>query len=56
VVPHLDVEAMAEQTGRLLTDTQLRTAMGTRAKEKVLERHLIDVAAPKILRVIEELI
>ena len=56
IVPYLDVEAMAEKVSLLSKDKKLRTKLGERAREKVLSRHDINVAAPKILNVMRKFI
>jgi glycosyltransferase involved in cell wall biosynthesis len=54
VVPYLDIEAMAEKLILLLTSEKLRKQFGHRAASKVGERNGINVAAPKILRILEQ--
>jgi len=56
VVPYLDVGAMAECVLDLLRNNELRTKLGRRARDKVRERHDIDVSAPKLLRIIERML
>ena len=52
-VPYLDVGAMADRVLELLFNDRLRAELGRRAREKVLERHDIGQAAPKLLRTIQ---
>jgi glycosyltransferase involved in cell wall biosynthesis len=47
-VPYLDVDAMASQVVDLFHDHARRRQFGDRAQQKVIERHDIDVAAPKL--------
>jgi glycosyltransferase involved in cell wall biosynthesis len=56
LVPYLDLGAMAERVLELLDSNELRFRLGQRAQEKVRERHDIEVAAPKLSRVIERLL
>lgn len=53
VVPYLDVETMATKVMHLLDSPELRKRLGERAKQKVQERHDIEVVAPNILSIIE---
>ena len=54
VFPYLDINAMADKVILLAKDKELRTNLGRRAAQKVRERHDINVAAPKILKVINQ--
>jgi len=56
VVPYLDVDAMADAVSGLLQNKLKRVQMGKKAVEKVRKEYIIDVGAPKILSVIEELL
>ena len=53
VVPYLDIYLMAEKIIILAKDKELRKKLGYRAAQKVQERDEINVAAPKILKIIE---
>jgi glycosyltransferase involved in cell wall biosynthesis len=53
VVPYLDIETMADRIVELVDKPELRRSMGERAAEKVRERHDVEVAAPKLLALIE---
>jgi glycosyltransferase involved in cell wall biosynthesis len=52
VIPYLDVELMAVRVNELLASKEVRDRFGRRAVEKVLQRHDVTVAAPKILNII----
>jgi len=54
VVPYLDVDAMASRTLSLLESAELRRRCGARAADKVNARHDVSIAAPKILKIIED--
>jgi len=56
VVPYLDLDAMADKVITLAKDEALRHMLGNRAAQKVQERHDISVAAPQILKIIENLL
>jgi glycosyltransferase involved in cell wall biosynthesis len=56
IVPYLNVEAMATRAIELLYSPALRERLGNRAREKVKERHDIEVSAPLVARLIEKLI
>jgi len=56
VVPYLDLVAMADKVITLAKDEGLRNRLGARAAQKVQERHDISVAAPQILKIIENLL
>jgi glycosyltransferase involved in cell wall biosynthesis len=55
-VPHLDVAAMADCIAALLEDDQLRSLLGQRARRKVAERHGIETAAARIVRIMKEML
>jgi glycosyltransferase involved in cell wall biosynthesis len=48
VVPYLDDGAMAARIVELVSQPQLRAALGQRAKEKTIAEYDVNVAAPKI--------
>lgn len=52
VVPYLDADAMADAIQSLLKDEEKRNKYGVRVKEKVQERHYVDVIAPQILELL----
>ncbi len=52
VVPYLDIEAMADKILLLIKSPDLRNKMGIQAKQKVVSRHDISVAAPQIIEII----
>jgi glycosyltransferase involved in cell wall biosynthesis len=56
VVPYLDVAAMAERTVCLLDSPDCRLKMGQAARRKVVERHDVSVAGPRIAEIIERTI
>ena len=56
VLPYLDVDAMAEAVLMLSQCDQLRTKQGQCAEAKVRDRYDINIAAPRILDVIERLL
>ncbi len=51
VVPFADVEAMAEEVAALCADDARRTALGARARHKVLTRFTTAITAPHLLSV-----
>lgn len=53
VVPHLDVAAMAVEISKLAREEPRRRQLGERAAAKVRERHDVDVAAPRIVEILE---
>jgi glycosyltransferase involved in cell wall biosynthesis len=53
VVPYLDVAAMSEALICLLDSPECRLKMGEAARRKVIQRHDISVAAPRIMDIIE---
>jgi len=56
VVPYLNIAAMADRVGSLLDASDLRRMIGMAARDKVTRRHDINVAAPRILEIIERTI
>ncbi|WP_336523909.1 glycosyltransferase family 4 protein [Planctellipticum variicoloris] len=54
IVPYLNVAAMAERIVQLKDDVKLRFSLGSRAREKVLTKYLVEHAGPQILRIIED--
>lgn len=55
-VPYLDVQGMADRIIRLLDCPACRQKMGEAARRKVTERHDVNVAASRILEIIERTI
>jgi glycosyltransferase involved in cell wall biosynthesis len=53
VVPYLDVAAMSDRLTWLLGSPECRLKMGEAARRKVIERHDISIAAPRIMDIIE---
>ena len=56
VVPYLDVAGMAERLIFLLDSQECRFRMGAAARRKVMERHDVSVAGPRIAEIIERTI
>jgi glycosyltransferase involved in cell wall biosynthesis len=56
VVPYLDIDAMAEAVVQLASDAGLRRRLGDNAQRKVRERHLVDHAGSRILRILESVL
>lgn len=56
VVPYLDVAAMADRVVSLIDCEEQRLKMGRAAHRKVMDRHDISVAGPRILEIIERTI
>jgi glycosyltransferase involved in cell wall biosynthesis len=56
VVPYLDVMAMANRVVHLLDSLECRVTMGAAARRKVMKRHDISRAAPRIMEIIERTI
>ncbi|GAO92172.1 hypothetical protein PSA5_05665 [Pseudomonas syringae pv. actinidiae] len=52
VVSYLDVSSMAANIVKILNNDTLKKKLGTRAREKVLERHYVDNVAPVILELL----
>jgi glycosyltransferase involved in cell wall biosynthesis len=55
-VPYLDIMGMADRVISLLDSPDVRRTMGLSARDKVLERHDIGGAAPRIMEIIERTI
>lgn len=53
VIPNLDVNLMAQKILALLGSGTLREKFGRRAAQKLRERHIMEVSAPKIVNVME---
>lgn len=51
-----DVKKMAEDAARLLTDTELRSKMGKRARESALARYRADIVIPQYIEFYKEII
>ncbi|HEY9501070.1 MAG TPA: N-acetyl-alpha-D-glucosaminyl L-malate synthase BshA, partial [Pyrinomonadaceae bacterium] len=51
-----DVDKMAEDAGRLLTDQKLRVEMGKRARESAISRYRTDVVIPQYIKFYEDVI
>jgi glycosyltransferase involved in cell wall biosynthesis/FMN phosphatase YigB (HAD superfamily) len=56
VIPYLDIKSMVKALNVLLDDDLCRVQFGIRGKEKVIERHYVDVAAKKILALLPTLV
>jgi glycosyltransferase involved in cell wall biosynthesis len=56
VVPYLDIMAMADRVVPLLDSLECRVTMGSAARRKVMQRHDIGRAAPRIMEIIERTI
>ena len=56
VVPYLQVEAMAERVLHLLRAPAERRAMGERGAAHVHAHHTVDVAGPRLVAIIEDLL
>jgi glycosyltransferase involved in cell wall biosynthesis len=56
VVPYLDIMAMANRVVHLLDSLESRVTMGAAARRKVMQRHDISRAAPRIMGIIERTI
>jgi len=54
MVPDFDAEKMADEVMRLLSAPELSQQIGTAARRKVMNRHLLHLAAPEIAQVIQE--
>lgn len=54
VVPMKDTSAMANAAIQLLSNSKLRTTLGQTARQKVLERHVINNSAQSIKRLIDK--
>jgi N-acetyl-alpha-D-glucosaminyl L-malate synthase BshA len=51
-----DIDKMAEDTARLLSDKELRCTMGSRARESALGRYSTDMIIPKYIEFYEEVL
>jgi glycosyltransferase involved in cell wall biosynthesis len=56
VVPYLELSEMSHRVLSLLDSPECRQIMGTAAQQKVTRRHDIEVAAPRIMKIIERTI
>jgi glycosyltransferase involved in cell wall biosynthesis len=56
VIPYLDVMAMSTRIVELIENPSLRDRLGRHARAKVLERHDVEVVAPRIMSIIERLL
>jgi glycosyltransferase involved in cell wall biosynthesis len=56
VVPYLDLRAMAEAIVDLMKNRELRMQLGETGRRKVVQSFTVQVAAPKILTIINKLI
>jgi len=56
VLPYLDVAAMSARIVELIENPSLRDELGRRARAKVLERHDVEVVAPRIMNIIERVL
>jgi glycosyltransferase involved in cell wall biosynthesis len=56
VVPYLDLMAMTNRVVYLLDSLECRITMGAAARRKVMQRHDISQAAPRIMEIIERTI
>jgi len=54
IIPYLDIAAMARGCAQLIKSSELREKMGSRARDKVKKRHDIELAAPNLLKIINE--
>lgn len=54
VTPYLNTPAMAEKVSELIKKKDLREQLGAHGKEKVQQRHIVDVIAPRILEIIQD--
>ena len=54
VVPYLDIEAAANTIIKLCDEPELRVRLGSAATKKSRQRHDITIAAPKILKIIQD--
>lgn len=55
-VPYLDVDAMSGRVASLQADATGRAQLGRAAAEKVCRKHHIEVAGPKVLRLVDEVV
>lgn len=56
VVPYLDTALMAEKVLVLLQSPELRWQLGQQAQQKVSTRHDVEVTAPQVLQLIQQLL
>lgn len=56
IADHLDVGGMADRVLALINSDDLRRRAGTELQQRVLSEHDVDVAAPRLLRDLEQLI
>lgn len=54
IVPYLDIAQMAEKVIALLNSPDLCQRLGERAKQKVRERHSVEITSPQIKKIIEK--
>lgn len=53
-VPYLDIDEVAEKIIYLYKNPAIKNSLGARAAQKVRERHDIETAAPRVLKLIEK--
>ena len=53
VVPYLDLETMAERICQLTAAPELRESLGRAGNERLRDRCSVEIAAPRLLRIIE---
>jgi glycosyltransferase involved in cell wall biosynthesis len=56
VVDHLDVAALADRVLELLASDPLLRTVGAQLRQHVLDHHVVDVAAPRLLADLEEVL
>ena len=56
VVPYLDVAALVDALAELGDDPVARKALGERARDVVTQDYLTEVAAPRLLRTLEQVV
>jgi glycosyltransferase involved in cell wall biosynthesis len=56
VIPYLDIQMMADKVMLLLNSPDLHHKFSERAKEKVLERHDVQIASAQIAQIIEQVL
>ena len=54
IVPYLDIEAMAIKASVFHERPELKLNYGRAGRQKVSQRHTVDIVAPKLLSIIEE--
>ena len=52
VVPHEDVAAMAAAVARLIRDSEERRIRGETARQKLNERHVVEIGMPEIFQIV----